>query len=276
MTEQKHNPESGQQGVEGLTEVLRLQAEALSRISERMSETHGFGSGSAIPPPEAHEPRRDAAHLPVLAGDAALNEDSLPVLNSFKKFLDQERQESRKRLMWTLLGFAAVFTAVLAVIVWFNGEKSNQMEADVRQTRQEADAGMKRLAEQSALTATQNVNQMRRDLARNILWAHSLITSNVNDELSGRDSEVERLKDKISAIEIENAMLSRQVMDMEERLKQVETSLKDSQEEAALEAQIRAQDAAATNRKASAETTSPLTINSAKFNRTFKLRMPKE
>ena len=55
MTNEKNNPDQDARGVEGLTEVLRLQAEALSRISERMSGARGASqeSGPAKAPAPA-------------------------------------------------------------------------------------------------------------------------------------------------------------------------------------------------------------------------------
>lgn len=281
MTDEKPHPELERQGVEGLTEVLRLQAEALSRISERMSGARHPGATPGIPPVE---PRRESGNLPVLAGDPALSGDSLPVLNSFKSFLEQERQMARRRLLWVILGFTGVFSAVLALLVWLNNERASGLEADLRhsaerseQARQEADAGLKRLAAQSALTATQNVNQMRHDMARNILWAHSVIASNFTSELSGRDSELDRLKEKLASVEVENALLSRRLAELDDRLEQVESAAKERDAEDAIRAQINQQEAtaAATARPVMpAPAAEPLQINSARYNRPLKLRMP--
>lgn len=287
MTDDKNNPGSEQRGVDGLTEVLRLQAEALSRISERMAGSQGFPG--ALPPAEPHrpiEPPRDPGHLPVLAVDPALNEESLPVLNSFKKFLDQERQRARKRMLWVLLGFTLVFSGVLAVIVWMNSERARSLKDDIGRTqaqaersRQEASQELHRLSEKSTMLATQNVATMRRDLTRNILWAHSVISSNLSSELSDRDSTVERLKEKVSSLEIENAMLSRQMGELDLRLKTLEDNVKEGAEQAALEARIRQQESTATvtNKAQPAPgKTTPVLINSAKFGRSFQLRMPQE
>lgn len=273
MTDEKHNPETEHHGVEGLTEVLRLQAEALSRISERMSQGQ-----HSVPPPEHHEPKGDPAHLPVLARDPSLTEESLPVLNSFKKFLDEERQRGRKRMLWGLLGFTVVFSSVLAVIVWMNSERARELKNDIvqtkalsEQTRLASDAELKRLAEQTSQAATQNVSQLRKDITRNILWAHSMIASNMNSELTGRDGELERLKEKLSEVEIENAMLARQVAELGDRLKVLEEA-RDGRDLAAADGQPRD----AVSAGGQARPAAPMTINSAKFNRSFQLRMPQE
>jgi len=284
MTEENKNSGSEQRGMDGLTEILRLQAEALSRISERMADSRGVQQetppGFSTP---AHEPIRDPGHLPVRAGDPALNEESLPVLNSFKKFLDQERQRSRKRMIWILAGFSVVVFGVLGIIVVTSQERANALEADIlntrfkaEQARAEAGQEIKQLGEKTTLMATQNANQMRKDITRNVLWAHSVISSNMNVELSGRDSDFDRLKDKLSSLEIENAMVSRKVMELEQRLAELER-VREKSEIGILENQIRDQDAiTATNRAVSGSKTTPVMINSAKFGRSFQLRIPQE
>ena len=283
MTDNKQAGDSDHRGVDGLTEVLRLQAEALSRISERMAGMHGNQTEPtpvSTPPPVKPGAGRASESLPVLARDPVLSEESLPVLNSFKNFLDQERRRGRKRMLWVLFGFTVAFSIVLAIIVWMNLERSRELKADIIQTgartervRADADAELKRLSEKAAATATQNVSQMRKDITRNILWAHSVISSNVSSELSGRDSEMERLKDKIATIEVENAMLSRQVTEFGKRL----SALEDDARLNNMERENQFQDVvAATNKRSVAAKETPVTINSAKYGRSFQLRMPQE
>ncbi len=287
MTDEKQNPDTDHRGVESLTEVLRLQAEALSRISERMSGMRGMSSGpTPIPPPaESKAESGSGSTLPALAGDPALNEESLPVLNSFKKFLDHERRRARKRILWVLFGFTVAFSGVLAVIVWMNRESVCQLNTDITQanarverSRQETEAEIKRMQEKTALSATQSATSIRKDITRNILWAHSVISSNLNTEIAGRDETLDRLKEKISALEIENTMLTRQVNELARRMKAVEADCQDYLERPLLESQIRDQDAAAaaTNVPVSPDRVAPLTINSVRFGRSMQLQVPRE
>lgn len=292
MTDEKQNSESDHRNVDGLTEVLRLQAEALSRISERMSGMRGVSSGTAPqPPPPSAAPGPEAApgsHLPVLAGDPALDEDSLPVLNSFKKFLDQERRRARKRILWVLMGFTVAFSGVLVLIVWLNGERVNALKTDILQekavaekTRQEASAEIRKVAEGAAMSATQNATAMRKDITRNILWAHSVISSNLSSELSGRDGEIDQLRTKVDALEIENTMLTKQINELSRRMKAIESDYRDFLERPAQESQLRDLEAAAaaelTNPpSASVRSGAPLTINSARFGRVMQLQVPKD
>ena len=283
MTDEKHTPGADQRGVDGLTEVLRLQAEALSRISERMSGIRAAAPGSspAGPSPLSPDDTGSGAHLPVLAGDPSLNEESLPVLNSFKKFLDQERRHARKRMLWILLGFTVVLAGVLAVIVWMNGEHVQELKSDIIQTRsraeqsqQAAEAEIKRVAENAARMNTQSASTMRKDITRNILWAHSVISSNMSSELTGRDGQMDQLKDKVSALELENTMLSRRVNDMAKRL----ALLEDDLQERLVASEMHDRDAAASasNAVPAAAKTAPLMINSTTLGRSMQLHVPQE
>lgn len=291
MTDEKQNPESDHRGVDGLTEVLRLQAEALSRISERMAGMRGSFQGSAPLNPPPVTPGVDSgrgANLPALASDPSLNEDSLPVLNSFKKFLDHERQRARKRVLWALLGFTVAFSGVLAVIVWMNSEHVTALKTDIlreqvaaEKSRKQASAEIRKVSENAALSATQNATTMRKDITRNILWAHSVISSNLSSELSGRDSEIDQLKEKVSGLEIENTMLTKQLNELGRRLKAVEDDYRDFLERPLLEAEVRDAEPVVegdpTNLQSkTSRVASPLTINSARLGRTLQLQMPKD
>jgi len=282
MTDNKRSEDSENRGMDGLTEVLRLQAEALSRISERMAGMRGSQPESAPippPPPVYQGLGRESGSLPVLARDPVLSDDSLPVLNTFKNFLEQERRHARKRLLWVLLSFTMIFSGVLSVIVWLNGERSREIKSEIVQTnaraersRLDSEAELKRLGENMSNTATQNVSQMRKDITRNILWAHSVLASNVSSELSGRDSETERLKEKISSIEIENAMLARQIEELGKRLNALESHDLGGMNRDVLDLEMLLK----TNRTATLASPTPVIINSAKYGRSFQLRMPQE
>jgi hypothetical protein len=293
MTDEKNNSEADHRGVDGLTEVLRLQAEALSRISERMSGLRGnFQKPMPMNPPPgfAGQDPGQGLNLPVLAGDPALSEDSLPILNSFKKFLGEERRRARKRNLWLTLGFTVAFSGVLAAIVWMNSERISAINSDVleqksraEKSRQEATSAIKKVADGAAQASVQTATTMRKDITRNILWAHSALSSNLTSELSGRDVEIDQLKDKVSALEIDNTMLTKQLNELGRRVKAVEADYRDFMERPMqdsqlrdLEAQSAAEEGATNPFPAAIRAPSPLTINSAKFGRQFQLQMPKD
>ncbi len=276
MTENKQNPDLDR-GMDGLTEVLRLQAEALSRISERMAGHPGAAeaAGSAAVPPVA-DPPRGGVHLPVLAGDPTLGEDSLPVLNSFKRFLDEERRRTRKKMIWGLAVFGVVLAVTLTVIVRAGNDRVRELKNDIslagdqlRKSRVESEEKIKKVEAVATQVAGQTAAQMRKDITRNILWAHSVISSNMTSELSGRDGDMERLKDRVVELEAENAMLSRQLGDLDQRLKIMEATI-----------EVLPFDGAGSSRTPGVvpggTPSVPLLINSPKYGRPFQLRMPQD
>lgn len=285
MTDSKHSSDTGDRGVEGLTEVLRLQAEALSRISERMAGMNQ-AAGKSQPPLPGKDHHDEGVNLPVLAGDPSLSEESLPVLNSFKQFLEQERRRGRKRFMWGLLGFTVVFSSVLAVIVWTNSERVHALKTDILRnstrldrSQQDAEVELRKVADKTAQSVAKNAAAMRSDITRNILWAHSTLASNMTTELTDRDSEITRLKEKVSTLEVENTLLTRQVAELFQRVQIIETDYLDNLERPLTEG--RSPDLDAIGRNASnaipaAVRSAPLTINSARYGRSMQMRVPKE
>ena len=281
MINNKNSSGPDNREVEGLTEVLRLQAEALSRISERMS---GMNKPRHEIPPSASEkegPREthgNELNLPVLAGDPSLNEESLPVLNSFKQFLDQERRRGRKRFIWGLTGFTVVLACVLAVLVWLNSQRVHALSADIQdtstrieRTKQESALELKKVAETTAQAVAKNVTTMRSDITRNILWAHSALASNMTTELGDRDREIVRFKEKVSTLEIDNSMLTRQIAELGQRVKTIEAEYLDFLERTPVDTEV----SAVTNAPPVSRS-NPLTINSSKYGRSVQLRVPKE
>lgn len=283
MSENKDNLDPEHRGVEGLTEVLRLQAEALSRISERMAGMNP-AAGKFPPPPSAKAPRSDGMNLPALAGDPALSEESLPVLNSFKQFLDQERRRGRKRFIWGIIGLVVVFSCVLAVLVKLNSDRVHALKADLDQTGTRIDrsqlsteAEFKKAADKVAQSAAKSAATVRSDITRNILWAHSTLASNMSSELTDRDSQIERLKEKVSTLEVDNTMLTRQVAELFQRVQIIETDYLDNIDRPAVERPgadgvIRP----ASNTVPVTGRATPLTINSARYGRPMQMQVPKE
>lgn len=229
MTDEKQAQEAESRGVAGLTEVLRLQAEALARISERMAGLRAKPAEPAAAPPEGDRAAAGAGEegrfLPVMAGDPALKEESLPVLNSFKKFLDQERRRARQRLLWLSLGFTVLIAAVLGLVLWMNSEGEKSLRGDLAAARQRLEknrTAMDKELQAVAAASAQHVSQLRTDLRRNLVFNQTALASNVTSELSGRDEEINRLKEKVSALEIENAMLAGELKELARRVKVVE------------------------------------------------------
>lgn len=205
MTDELHKTEGGPAG--DLNEVLRLQAAALARMSERMDTHRMAAARPPIPPP----PERHGLHLPVLASDAAaLTEDSLPVLNAFREFLEQERRRTRARVLWVSLSFAVVFGITVSAVVWLGRERIRELRSDLGSTNKRVDDTLQSASEEIrkvSEAAGRTVSTIQRDVNSTILNAQSAIASNVNVEMKTRDAEIDLLKEKLSSLEIENAVL---------------------------------------------------------------------
>lgn len=205
MTEELHQADGGS-GAD-LNEVLRLQAVALARMSERM-DSHRAAGPRPAPLPSGERP--GSGNLPVLASDAALTEDSLPVLNAFREFLDQERRRSRARILWVSFSFAVVFAVTALLVVWMGRERLQELRNDlgttnkkVDETLQSANAEIKKVSEAAGRT----VSTIQKDVNTTLHKAQSAMASNVAVEMRSRDAELGLLKEKLAALEIENAFL---------------------------------------------------------------------
>ncbi len=285
MTDNKNGLEPEKKGVESLAEVLRLQAEALSRISERMAKMNQV-TGKPPSPFLGKEQSMNGVHLPALAGDPSLNEDSLPVLNSFKQFLAQERRRGRKRFVWGLCGFTLVFACLLVAIVLFTRARDEALKADIEQTstkldrsQKDAESNLKKALDKTAQTTAKSEAVIRSDITRNILWAHSALASNMTTGLSDRNGQIERLKEKVSSLEVDNTMLSRQVAELAQRIQIIETDYLDNIERPLPSGRNSEANnlALPASSAASAEgAASPVMINSARFGRSLQMRVPKE
>lgn len=218
MSEEVPKTTTDGKGVDNLTEVLRLQAEALARISERMA---GMPPHGPTAPLAALPPRLDAGghadNLPVLAGDPTLSEESLPVLNAFRKFIDSERRRARIRLIWACVAFAVILAAVLGGILAIGRSRADQLRDEIASARQQADvvrstadAGLRKAADAAIL--------LKRDIDRGLRATQS----NMVNQIVTRDGEIERLKETISSLEIENAMLTGKLKDIAERTEQLQ------------------------------------------------------
>jgi hypothetical protein len=198
--------------IDDLAEVIRLQAEALARISGRMA--------GHMPGPSDRAARKDAlpavrperrAQVPALADVPALSEESLPVLNAFKKFLEAERRRARIRLLLVSLLFVVLLAGVLVGALWLGRAHMDGVSLELKrqqeqaaQVKADAEAEMKRLAAE-AQAAAQTALVLRRDLTNTVLSTRSNLTA----QLGNRDAELERLKDSLVSLQLENAGLSR-------------------------------------------------------------------
>ncbi len=229
MTEQNQHTDGGTSP--DLNEVLRLQAVALARMSERM-DAHRTPGPKPLPSPPVERPA--GGNLPVLASDAALTEDSLPVLNAFRDFLEQERRRTRARILWVSLSFAVVFGVAAAVVIWMGRERLLELRSDlgsttrkVDQSLQDANAEMRKVSEAAGRTVT----TIQRDVNATLHKTQSTIASNVAVEMQSRDAELGLLKEKLAALEIENAVLIGRLREADRAAAEAAEPVQDSEPE---------------------------------------------
>jgi hypothetical protein len=264
MTDEPNKRVEDARTTDSLSEVLRLQAEALARMSERLGRRP---DEAAVPPPRPGG--EDGGHLPMLANDPSLSEESLPVLNTFKKFLDAERRRARRRVVWVSLVFGIGFMAVLGVVAWVGRERirdlrkalgaaNERMEANQRQTEED-------LAKANRI-ATVHASTVQQDLRRGLLASHQVLASNMTVQLEGRNAEVEQLKEKLSSLEIENALLIGQLKELAETTKRLQENLAGGLVGSPAAEAVPAEEP--TNRPP------PVLINSPGYGRPVQLRIP--
>lgn len=222
MTDETQKANSDPGGVGGLTEILKLQAEALARMSERMA---GQQAPHLSGPPLALPPRFDGAggHFPVMAGDPAMSEEGLPVLNAFRKFLETERRKARRRFVWMSVLFVVFMGGVIAAAASLWSNRVRELSSDIAGVRTEAaeakvaaqvrtDAGEK--AQRVAESAVKSVSDIKNNL--------SAAQSNLAAEVVSRSGEIDRLKEMISSLQLENAVLISQVNTLTKKTAELE------------------------------------------------------
>jgi hypothetical protein len=272
MTDENRNSGDEIKDSTSLSEVLRLQAVALARMSERMASQQGSEQHSM---PAPHQPRQES-HLPALAGDPVLSEESLPVLNTFRKFLEAERRRARRRVIWVSVVLGIGFIGVVGVVAWLGREriaglKNDLIAASVQadSERRKTEADLRKVAESASATAV----ALKQDLRRNVLSSHSILSSNLNTKLVGRESEMEQLKEKLSSLEIENAMLASQLKELADTSRQLQENYQAWIQAASAQELAEPVEAIPTGTVEEAKTL-PLVIPSAGPGRAVRLRVP--
>lgn len=276
MTDNDTRAGEGNKEAGSLSEILRLQAVALARMSERIA---GQQEPEPHPVPAPRPPRTERRHssddqLPVLASDANLTEEALPVLNTFKKFLEAERRRARRRVLWASLALGSAFLVILGTLAWVGRDRLAELSRALGAADSEARAS--RMATESELRkVSQSAASLKQDLWRTVSSSQSLLSSNLDTKLSGREADVEQLKEKLSALEIENAMLIGRLKELADTTSRLQESYD------ALSARgdtARAAAGQTTNASAMGDTSGlrnlPLLIETPGYGRPVNLRVP--
>lgn len=213
-------PQGERRDMDDLAEVIRMQAEALARITQRMADQRAPAPAPASErpiPPVKHPvdvlpvaPAGGSSNLPALADDPALSAESLPVLNAFKRFLEAERRRARRRLLVLTALFVLLLGSVLLAFLYLGRTHVERLDAALKAEREKVarvqdttDSKLKNVVAE-VKQAADVASGLRRDLTNTVL----LTRSNLTAQLDSRDGELERLKDVVAALQIENATLA--------------------------------------------------------------------
>lgn len=233
MSDDNDPRENEQTDQENLAEVIRLQAEALARISSRMTGHRPAGApsgGSGRPPARRGEseaplalPPGGPSALPVLSDDPALSAESLPVLTAFRQFLDAERRRARNRMIQGAVAFTLVLIAVGVTGVLLGRAYVLRMRAEIRTAREAAEKTRVETASELQRVSTLTTNlYVAKSATESELRKVAAATTGLQLELTNQlqnaqtglttqvdahRRELEHLSDMISSLQIENATL---------------------------------------------------------------------
>lgn len=254
MTPSQNDSGKTSQELSELSDMIRRHAEELARLSGSLQgqsepppkpSTAPFEPSNTPPPqqnPLGDASSRSAASsptpmtwnrlasdqgLPVLANDLAVNAESLPVLNAFRLFIEEERKQTRRRMIrlsvFTILGVIIV-VGIAAFAVFQTISRTRRQVDDVQvqnvkaqrehQVRFQAMATSNsniekrlqrdRLSLLAVASVASNVQMTLQSDHRNL----ALVRSDMAMKLSGQSQELDKLKETIASLEIENALLS--------------------------------------------------------------------
>jgi len=227
------NDDGKRSEIGNLTEILRLQAETLARMTSRM------GDAAPQAPPAARLPQGarfsdddeddDLATgnnaLPVLARDPSASGESLPVLNTFRKFLADERRRARRRLTVAAVVFSALLIVILTALIWVGRDRLQNMREELSGKQAQLQAGLKaglqehegQILEKNRQLTDDKVNQVA---AATLRYGAALTNQTattqreLRQDLDAQGMDLGRAKETVPKLQIENADLGRQLQEL--------------------------------------------------------------
>ena len=226
------NDEGKRSEIGNLTEILRLQAETLARMTSRMGAAAPLAPPAARLPPGARFADDDEdddatgnSTLPVLASDPSVSGESLPVLNTFRKFLADERRRARHRLTMVAVVFAVLLIVILTALIWAGRDRLQNMREELSRKQEQLQAGLKeglrehegQILEKNRQLTDDKVNQVA---AATLRYGAALTNQTaktqyeMRQDLDAQGMDLGRAKDTVSKLQIENADLGRQLQEL--------------------------------------------------------------
>lgn len=146
----------------------------------------------------------------IRAGDEALEEDDLPVLNAFRQFLEAERKRARRQLVRLMVLFSIAVLAALAGGVYVVRDWMRQVARGVENEKSRTES-----IRSESFSNIQTVARAAVTLKRDVMEGAKKSAA-VEADLERQRAELARLMDTIVTLEIENAMLQRSVRKIED------------------------------------------------------------
>lgn len=140
----------------------------------------------------------------IRAGDEAL-EDDLPVLNAFRQFLDAERRRARRQLITLIAVFTVILLGLAGGGFWFVRNALHKVEAGL-----ETDKVRYEEERLSTVSNLQNVAKVAVSLKKDVLDTRNA-SSVIQEKVKAQSTELTRLLDTITTLEIQNSTLQRSV-----------------------------------------------------------------
>ncbi len=233
MSDTTSNDDGKRSDIGNLTEILRLQAETLARMTSRMGEAAQAVPAAARLPPGARfsdddEDDDEAGgndNLPVLAKDPSISGEALPVLNTFRKFLADERRRARRRLTVAASVFAVLLIAILTALIWVGRDRLQNMRDELAGKQEQLQTGLKvglqehegQILEKNRKLTDDKVNQVA---AATLRYGAALTNQaaktqhELRQDLDAQGMDLGRAKETVSKLQIENADLARQLEEL--------------------------------------------------------------
>jgi hypothetical protein len=231
-----------------ISQLLQRQAEELSRLSQQISGTASAPGGpsggdrnfGAEKPPVQTWPipvkagPANESQLPMLASDPSLSADSLPVLDAFRQFLEEERRRTRRRMIRLMTVGGLIVLGIMGVVAWGIDRSVRQTRRDLQVTQVKASQLATEQAEQvGKVSMTASNLERRMILERQRVQSVAVAATNLqkiveaekirNDQIRGQtaetigdqQAEIQRLKEMITSLEIDNALLTGSIKDLQ-------------------------------------------------------------
>jgi hypothetical protein len=189
---------------------------------------------SWMPPVKASSAGGGESALPVLASDPSLSADSLPVLDAFRQFLDEERRRTRRRMIRLMVIGGGVVLAAVGVLAWaFTrslGETRRNLQAtqvtasqiaadhaqrvgQVSQTTSNLERRLiaERQKVQSVAVAATNLHKIFEVESARQAQTRTVLESTIREQ----QDEIQLLREMLTTLEIDNALLMGSVRELQ-------------------------------------------------------------